>query len=250
MVVALGACGGSAADAPTTASTGPSTTVATTTTLPPTTTTSVPPTTTTLPPAGPARYRLVVTNTWSEATHPGAVPANAHFSFLAGATHQAATSLWAIGEPATPGVTEMAETGQTDILVNEIDALEGVGTPLDWPWWFCAETTQSSKCGDLTVEFDVDPDFPYLTLAAMIGPSPDWFVGVDSLLLQEDGQWRRIIEWALFPHDAGTRTSNRFALFGPQNDPPDPITQITADSEQIIGPQLIGTYRLELIDDE
>lgn len=250
LAAVLTACGGSdpVATVPVTSSTlatptttvPPSTTTTTTTTAPPTTTT-------TLPPARPARYRLTVDNMWSEATHPDAVPGDAHFSWLAGATHNAAVSFWTVGEPASPGVTEMAETGRTDLLVSEIEAADGVAATLDWPWWFCAESTTSSKCGELAVEFDVDPDYPFLTLAAMIGPSPDWFVGVDSLALMEGGQWRPEIEVALFPYDGGTRTSNRFKLFGPQNDPPEPIAPVTAESGKLIGPQQIGSYTLTLV---
>ncbi len=191
----------------------------------------------------------MVDNTWSEATHPGAVPGDAHFSWLAGATHDATASIWSVGAPAGPGVTEMAETGRSDILVGEIEAADGIDEVLDWPWWFCPETTRNSKCGELTVEFEVDPGYPYLSLAAMIGPSPDWFVGVDGLPLLEGGQWRNQVVATLYPYDAGTRTSNRFALFGPQDDPPGPITEITTESGQLIGPQEIGTYTLELVEE-
>lgn len=256
---AIAACGASDAGQSTTSSpstlpqsttaTEESTTITstTTTTIPPTTTTAPPTTTTTVPPAGPATYRLTVDNTWGEETHPGAVPPNAHFSWLAGATHDASVSIWSVGSPASPGTAEMAETGRTDILIDEIDATSGIGEKLDWPWWFCPPATQNAKCGELSVEFDTDPEHPYLSLAAMIGPSPDWFVGVDSLLLLEDGRWRRTVTVALMPFDAGTRASNRFELFGPRSDPPEPISEVTEQSAQLIGPQHIGTYVFELV---
>ncbi len=81
----------------------------------------------------------------------------------------------------------------------------------------------------------------------MIGPSPDWFVGVDSLLLLEEGRWRSTVKVALFPFDAGTRTGNRFELFGPRSDPPEPISELTEQSAQLIGPQQIGTFLFELV---
>jgi hypothetical protein len=194
-------------------------------------------------------YRLTVENTWSEATHPGAVPANAHFSWLAGATHDDSVRIWEVGEPSSAGITEMAETGWTDALVAEITGGDGIDQVLDWPYWFCPEATSNSKCGEPTVEFAVDPDYPYVTLSAMIGPSPDWFVGVDGLALLDDGQWRQAITVVLSPFDAGTRTNNSsFDLFGRQNDPPEPITIVTAESGQLIGPGGIGSYTFELVE--
>ena len=37
--------------------------------------------------AAQVRYRLEVDNTWSETTHPGAFPHQAHFSWFGGVTH-------------------------------------------------------------------------------------------------------------------------------------------------------------------
>ena len=189
-------------------------------------------------------------NTWSEETHPGALPGNAHFSWLAGATHDDSFRFWSVGVPAGPGVTEMAETGRTEILVEEITDAEGVDQVLDWPYWFCPDATTNTKCGELTVEFRVDPDYPYVSLTAMIGPSPDWFVGVDSLPLLEDGQWRDTVPVVLTPYDAGTRATNTsFDLFGPETDPPESIAAVTDESGQLIGPRVIGSYTFELIPD-
>jgi hypothetical protein len=47
-------------------------------------------------------------------------------------------------------------------------------------------------------------DFPLVTLCSMIAPSPDWFVGVDSLSLIEDGKWVSNKVVILYGHDAGT----------------------------------------------
>lgn len=59
-----------------------------------------------------------------------------------------------------------------------------------------AGTTQSVIRGDgaespgtVTVTLQVTPDFPLVTLVTMVAPSPDWFVGVDSMSLVEDGHW-------------------------------------------------------------
>ena len=47
---------------------------------------------------------------------------------------------------------------------------------------------------------------PFFSFATMIGPSPDWFVGYDSLELcnQADCNWIESHQQELFPIDAGT----------------------------------------------
>src|SRR5438128_6112303 len=47
-------------------------------------------------------------------------------------------------------------------------------------------------------------DFPLVTLVSMIAPSPDWFVGVDSLSLLADDQWVTNKVVTLYAMDAGT----------------------------------------------
>ena len=45
----------------------------------------------------------------------------------------------------------------------------------------------------------------------MIGPSPDWFVGVSGRsLLDAQAQWQSRLEIDLFPYDAGTEEGTEF----------------------------------------
>ena len=46
----------------------------------------------------------------------------------------------------------------------------------------------------------------------MIGPSPDWFVGVSRLSLLDGGQWRSRHSINLQPYDAGTEDGEEFSL--------------------------------------
>ncbi len=191
------------------------------------------------------RYRLEVVNTWSPETHPGAFPAAAHFSWLGGATHGDAASFWAPGALASPGIQRMAETGETDTLLEEVDVAvaEGAaGSVLSWMWWFCPEATSHPSCGPLTVDFEIDEEYPLVTLATMLGPSPDWFVGVEGLALRADGQWLSPVVVELHPFDGGTRDANAFELFGPLTTPPEPISPVTLASGQRIGPDSLGRF--------
>lgn len=200
-----------------------------------------------------ARYRLVVSNTWNEATHPALVPEDAHFSWLGGATHDAAVSFWQEGQPASPGIQEMAESGATFILLDEVqDAVDtgSAGAALDWMHWFCPPATTNSRCGPLVVEFDIDESHPLVSLATMLGPSPDWFVGVSGLALRASGQWLPQVSVELFPYDGGTRDANVFALGGPLTTPAAPIELITRAAGQLVGPQSLGSFTFTLISDE
>jgi len=192
-----------------------------------------------------ARYRLTVQNTWSETTHPGAFPSGAHFSWMGGGTHDASVSFWAEGVLASPGVKEMAETGATNILLSEVGdaiALGSAWSGLSWPYWFCPVDTVSGQCGPLVVEFDIAASHPRVTLTTMLGPSPDWFVGVSGLPLHDGIAWADEIVVDLLPYDGGTRDANQWQLFGPLTTPPEPVSSITAESGQLVGPDSLGSF--------
>ena len=145
-----------------------------------------------------------------------------------------------------------AETGETDTLLDEVEAAlvaGAAGAPLSWMWWFCPDATNHPSCGATTVEFEIHEDFPRVTLVTMLGPSPDWFVGVDGLSLRANGQWLTEVVVDLRPFDGGTRSANVFELFGPLTSPPAPISPITAASGQLIGPGSLGTFTFTRLSD-
>jgi len=156
-----------------------------------------------------ARYQVVFNATWSQATHPTNWPANAHFSGLVGGTHNASVHFWRDGETASEGIRLMAELGQKTTLLNEIapaiasDAadfqLSGGGI------------SPSPGSVSLTFPQPMRRDFPLVTLVSMIAPSPDWFVGVDSLNLIEDGRWVTNKVVTLYGMDAGTDSGASYA---------------------------------------
>ncbi|XP_059919705.1 spondin-2b [Gadus macrocephalus] len=63
-----------------------------------------------------------------------------------------------------------------------------------------------------------------------IVPSPDWFVGVDSLDLCEGGQWKENVSLELFPYDAGTDSGFTFSSPNYETIPQDKVMQITSSS--------------------
>ena len=111
---------------------------------------------------------------------------------------------WKEGELASPAIVQMAETGATFLLANEIDQAITNGNAfyhIDERHWFCSPELTHDNCGKLTFQFEAHSDFPLVTLVSMLGPSPDWFVGVNGLSLTEDSNWIDELTVELYPFD-------------------------------------------------
>ena len=173
--------------------------------------------------AGPAeavRYRLDIAVTGFDLEAPVPPPNDAHFSHLGGATHTGAIDFWEVGGLLTPGLIRMAEIGSVDQFIAE-DVTPAViggtaGAPLAFEQWFCPGFVSDPRCGGLTVHIDMDEAFPLLTLVSMIGPSPDWFVGVDGLQMHDGTGWVDHLVVELQTFDGGTRSDNAWAIGGTQ----------------------------------
>jgi hypothetical protein len=184
-----------------------------------------------------AFYRVTFTSTWSAETHHHTnFPAGAHFSPLIGATHNLSATFWLSGTLASPGIEQMAETGGTTVLRNEITAV-GVAAQetLSGP----ALTTAT---GSVTIPtFSASRSHPLVTLVTMIAPSPDWFVGVHDLsLLNEQGQWRDTVVVTLYPYDAGSDDGADYTSADREPVTHQPITEIRGQTPFSTAP--IGTF--------
>jgi hypothetical protein len=78
----------------------------------------------------------------------------------------------------------------------------------------------------------------------MVAPSPDWFVGVDSLPLYENGQWRPLITVDLFPYDSGTDSGVFFDSPNADTQPREPIAALGAP---FTGLPRMGTMTFTLV---
>jgi hypothetical protein len=191
-----------------------------------------------------ASYKVTFEADWSEETHPQDFPSNPHFSGLVGATHDQEGRLWKPGELATPGIESMAETGAKSTLLNEVDDLIAEGT---------ARSALSGggigvSPGVVSLEFEISQPFPLVSLTSMIAPSPDWFVGVDSLSLRSGGRWLNEVVVELPPYDAGTDSGSTYNSANRATNPPEPIFLI---EESPVGNGVpIGRFRFELVEAE
>lgn len=169
-----------------------------------------------------ATYTVEFEATWSAVTHPDDFPPNPHFSGLIGASHNDGTSLWNPGGLATPGIQSMAETGSKTLLEGEINTMIGGGTAFE----IISGGGIGTSPGTVSVSFDVNTDFPLVSLVSMLAPSPDWFVGVHGMSMREDNDWVDFTEVTLFTYDAGTDSGPMYTSPNSPTNPADPIELI------------------------
>ncbi len=189
-----------------------------------------------------ALYRIEFEATWSDSTHPDDFPSGAHFSPLIGGVHNDSVSFWELGDTASPGMEDMAETGRTRTLAGEVReeipdnalaVVEGSGT-----------RSPGSTEIDTVV---VNVEYPLVTLVTMIAPSPDWFAGVTGQsLLDEDGEWVDGLRVVLYPLDAGTDSGNTYTSPNRNTSPKEPISSLKGMYP--FSDEPVGTYVFKLIE--
>jgi hypothetical protein len=177
--------------------------------------------------AGPgetATYEMIWNASWSADTHPGAYPGNGHFTPISGTAHDASAVFWEAGGLASPGIEEMAEKGKTTPLDLEIQAQIDAGHALQFLKFqgTVAEDMPTVKVYEITVT----EEFPLLTLTSMVAPSPDWFIGLNSLDFAPDGEWVERITVDLYAWDAGTDSGTNFGSPNEDTDPQEPISTL------------------------
>ena len=168
------------------------------------------------------KYKVTFDATWSEETHPDDFPPNPHFSGLIGASHNENVVFWREGELASPGIKNMAETGGKSPLNSEI--LKAITDKTAYK--FISGGGISPSPGSVSLEFKVSKDYPLVTLVTMIAPSPDWFVGVDSLNLYENGSFVDEKVVTLYAFDAGTDSGVTYTSPDDPTIPPEHIFKI------------------------
>lgn len=150
---------------------------------------------------GSATYTVKFTGTWTDTTHPVDYPVDAHWSPLVGATHAPFDAFWYRKGMATPGIQEVAETGNPGPLVGELDnAMYLSSARAAGPVFQRDETTE------MMIELTADAMHDQLTAISMVAPSPNWYSGVASVDLcdHDTGEWKTDITMDLKVYDAGT----------------------------------------------
>ncbi|XP_062068914.1 spondin-2 [Lepus europaeus] len=177
-----------------------------------------------------ARYSLTFTGKWSQTAFPKQYPLfrpPAQWSSLLGAAHSSDYSMWRKGQHASNGLREFAERGEAWALMREVEA---AGERLQSVHAVFSAPAVPSGTGQSTTELEVHSRHSLVSFVVRIVPSPDWFVGVDSLDLCEGSRWREQVAVDLYPYDAGTDSGFTFSSPNFATIPQDAVTEITSSS--------------------
>ncbi|PNF21095.1 hypothetical protein B7P43_G05541 [Cryptotermes secundus] len=171
-----------------------------------------------------AIYTLRLETHWNRDLFPKQFPEwrpSAQWSRLIGRSHDRSFSLFRIGDTASDGFKTFCETGQSDGLDAQSQGEGGVFDEFNGP-------AISSGQGTSLTEFFVDGNHTQVSIAVRIVPSPDWFVGLDSLQLCKNGFWIDALSVQTGPMDAGTDSGFTFTAPNWPSEPRQKISHITA----------------------
>uniref|UniRef100_A0A669CNU6 Spondin-1 n=1 Tax=Oreochromis niloticus TaxID=8128 RepID=A0A669CNU6_ORENI len=182
---------------------------------------------------GTAKYRVTFYGNWSEKIHPKDYPRRAnHWSAIIGSSHSKNYVLWEYGGFASEGVKQVAELGSPVKMEEEIrqkgdEVLTVIKMKAQWPAWQPLNVRAAPSA-----EFSVDRTRHLMSFLTMLGPSPDWNVGLsaEDLCTKECGWVQKVVQ-DLIPWDAGTDSGVSYE--GEQcNIVPDNVDDIVADIAQ------------------
>ncbi|XP_012638836.1 spondin-2 [Microcebus murinus] len=177
-----------------------------------------------------AKYSITFTGKWSQTAFPKQYPLfrpPAQWSSLLGAAHSSDYSMWRKNEYVSNGLRDFAERGEAWALMREIEA---AGEKLQSVHGVFSAPAVPSGTGQTSTELEVHSRHSLVSFVVRIVPSPDWFVGIDSLDLCEGGRWKEQVAVDLYPHDAGTDSGFTFSSPNFATIPQDTVTEITSSS--------------------
>ncbi|XP_067590913.1 spondin-2 isoform X2 [Pseudorca crassidens] len=173
-----------------------------------------------------AKYSITFTGKWSQASFPKQYPLfrpPAQWSSLLGAAHSPDYSLWRKGQYVSNGLRDFAERSEAWALMREMEA---AGEKLQSVHGVFSAPAVPSGTGQTSAEFEAHSRHSLVSFVVRIVPSPDWFVGIDSLDLCDGGRWREQVVVDLHPYDAGTDSGFTFSSPKFATVPQDTVTEL------------------------
>lgn len=173
-----------------------------------------------------ATYDISLTTTWNASEH-SSVPGNAHWSDLIGATHNTANEFVELGQLATLGIKNVAESGSNSAFTSEINSAITAGNADQLLQDGFSPFAAISSAGFTDVV--ISEDFPLITLVSMVAPSPDWFIAINSLNLRNDTNtdWKDTFTLDVFAYDSGTDSGTDYTSGNQVTNPAEPVSHIT-----------------------
>lgn len=176
-----------------------------------------------------ATYQIEFHAAWSKETHPNNYVESAHFSPFVAYSHANSKGafIFEVGENPSPGIEEMAETGNTSPLNSEIDNLINIGAAFNK-----AQGKRIDSPGANSSTLKLSTTYSAITFVSMLAPSPDWFVSQTATLIQ-DGTWQDRIELQLITYDAGGDSGDTFTATDNDTSPKELITKFPAHLQNL-----------------
>ncbi|TRY98493.1 hypothetical protein DNTS_014631 [Danionella cerebrum] len=178
--------------------------------------------------ASAVKYKLSFTGQWTQTAFPKHYPLYrppAQWSPIIGVTHSSDYHLWERNAYASNGVREFSERGEAWSLIKEVEA---AGEQIQGVYGLFSAPAVVGGTGQTSTEFEIFARHSLLSFIVRIVPSPDWFVGIDSLNLCEGSHWKENVSLELYPYDAGTDSGFAFSSPNFETIPQAKVTQITS----------------------
>ncbi|BFZ09286.1 hypothetical protein BsWGS_12325 [Bradybaena similaris] len=180
---------------------------------------------------GHAMYTVEFKGLWSRNTHPKDFPdeKNAfqlHWSNIVGATHGSDYRIWEYGQFASKAVKEVCEYGSSKSLENDMkENSDRIRTVIKTNQMWGPDAIQDS----VKAVYTVNRMKPLLSLLTMIGPSPDWCLGVSGQsMCTTNCTWVENLDIDLYPWDAGTDSRVSYIGRKTPTEPPERIHRLTS----------------------
>ena len=176
-------------------------------------------------------YKITVTGLWDASSHPDgptSFPGSNHFTSFATIIHNSSVSFWSAGTKASSGIENVAELGVTSQLRSEANPSAANVFAFHTP------SGISPAKGTKAYNIKAKDTHSLITMISMIAPSPDWFIGIHDLDLQDSqDRWHSCLEQDLIGYDAGTESLNIFSLGGTTSNPIENIHALEDDDDLI-----------------
>ena len=178
-------------------------------------------------PFSEASYKIVVTLNWISPKF--GVPAGAHVTALTGMVHNKDTFLWMPAKFATAGLEDVAEIGNNAKMNVELDAILLSNKALSK-----FSIPPPSVTGMVEMDLTFNTNYPYISFASMIAPSPDWFMGIHDFSLLNNKTWINDTTVNLVVYDAGTEQGDVFGYNNPETIPQQTISLLTPVNASVL----------------
>jgi len=169
-----------------------------------------------------AVYQLQLQTFWSEQAFPKQYPQwrpPAQWSKSVGYSHREAFSLFSLGSEVDEGVRQFVETGSSEALDQASSNRSFLDAILAPPI--------VQGVGNTSTNVFVDANHSMISVITKIVPSPDWFIGLDSVSLCKDGLFIPAFNTEAFPMDAGTDNGFTFTSPNWETEPRAEVFQIS-----------------------